>query len=129
MAEHPATKPRDPNEPTVGHVVQWPVLFFTCMALLVLTGLTVYTATNIDLGGFNIWWAMIIATVKATLVCMYFMHLRYDRSFNGIVLIISVAFVMLFLSLAVLDTVSYQSELYPTDSPEYAPLIEEARTR
>ena len=94
-----------------------------------LTWLTVYTATQVDLGGFNIWLAMIIATIKATLVCMYFMHLRYDRSFNAIVLVVSIAFVMLFLSLAVLDTVSYHAELYPTDSSEYAPKIEEARTR
>jgi cytochrome c oxidase subunit IV len=48
--------------------------------LLVLTVITVWAA-GIDFGNpnYNIIVAMIIASVKATLVGMYFMHLRYEN--------------------------------------------------
>jgi cytochrome c oxidase subunit 4 len=90
-----------------GHIVPVKVLLGVWFALLVLTGLTV-AAASMDLGSLNIWVAMTIATVKATLVGLYFMHLRYDRPFNAIVLVCSLMFVMLFVGLALMDTVQYQ---------------------
>ena len=49
------------------------------LALFALTGLTVYTAQNVDLGGsLNIVLAMIIASAKATIVALYFMHLKFE---------------------------------------------------
>ena len=41
--------------------------------------------------------------MKATLVAAYFMHLRYDKSFNGLVFISSLLFVALFLALTLMD--------------------------
>jgi cytochrome c oxidase subunit IV len=51
------------------------ILIFT--ALLVLTGVTVAVA-YVDLGALNIVVALAIAGVKATLVVLYFMHLKYS---------------------------------------------------
>ena len=44
-----------------------------------------------------------IASVKATLVAAYFMHLRYDKSFHGLVFISSLLFAALFLALTLID--------------------------
>ena len=48
-------------------------------ALLVLTALTVTTA-GLELGGAGIIFVLAIASVKSTLVLLYFMHLRWERS-------------------------------------------------
>ncbi len=109
--------------PTVGHEVPWTTLLATCIALIVLTWLTV-AATWFDLGAGNLWIAMVIATVKASLVVLFFMHLKYDRPFNVIVLVGALLFVLLFIGLTLTDTVSYQRELVPPTMPEYAPAIQ-----
>ncbi len=46
-------------------------------SLMILTALTVYVAT-INLGMFNIVVAMLIASVKASIVALYFMHLKFE---------------------------------------------------
>lgn len=115
-----AARPSD--QPAVGHLVPISILLATCLALMFLT-LVTYLVIFIDLGELNIWIALIIATVKAALVCMYFMHLRYDRPFNALVLVFSLVFMLLFLAFAMTDTWAYQKELVPPTSKEYAPAI------
>jgi len=98
------------------HIVPLRVLIGVWAALMVLTVLTV-GAVHVDLGNLNLWLAMSIATVKASLVALYFMHLRYDRPFNAVILVASLLFVMLFVSLALMDTAQYQYELIPGPAP------------
>ncbi|MGC8916510.1 MAG: cytochrome C oxidase subunit IV family protein [Thermoanaerobaculum sp.] len=98
------------------HVVPLRVLVGVWLSLLVLTIVTV-GATWVDLGSFNLWLAMAIATLKASLVVLYFMHMRYDHPFNAIVFIGALLFVMLFVGLALLDTRAYQPELIPGYAP------------
>jgi len=102
----------------VGHVVPFWVLHGVWIALLFLTYITV-TATHVDFGSFNLWLSMGIATVKASLVVLYFMHLRYDHPFHGIVFVTALLFVMLFVVIVLLDTQEYQPQLIP----DYAPAI------
>lgn len=104
------------------HVVPFKVLLGVWLALMTLTVLTV-AATWVDLGRFNLWLALAIATLKASLVVLYFMHMRYDHPFNAIVFIASLLFVMLFVALALVDTQAYQVELIPG----YAPAMETGR--
>jgi cytochrome c oxidase subunit 4 len=99
-----------------GHVVPFRVLLAVWAALMVLTVITV-AATWVDLGNLNLWIAMAIATVKATLVVLYFMHMRYDRPFNAIVFVSALAFVALFIGIALIDTGAYQPELIPGYAP------------
>jgi len=47
-------------------------------ALIVLTGITVLVS-YVHLGVMNVVVALVIASVKASLVALYFMHLRYER--------------------------------------------------
>jgi len=100
----------------VAHVVPLWVLLAVWAGLLVLTYLTV-TATYVDFGKLNLWIAMIIATVKASLVALYFMHLRYDHPFYGLILIAALLFIVLFIGLVLVDTAALlPSEIAETGS-------------
>ncbi|MCC7146279.1 MAG: cytochrome C oxidase subunit IV family protein [Phycisphaeraceae bacterium] len=96
-----------------GHAVPLGVLAGIFVVLLGLTFLTV-AATWVQLGALNIWIALGIALVKAVLVALYFMHLRYDSPFNGMVLAAALAFVILFIGITIID------------SRQYAPAVEAA---
>lgn len=51
---------------------------FIFVTLLLLTA-TTFLVSGIDLGGLNAVAALVIAMVKALLVALFFMHLRYSR--------------------------------------------------
>jgi cytochrome c oxidase subunit 4 len=104
--------------PRVGHVVPLPVLFSVLGALLVMTFVTV-AVSWFDFGRFNLWIALGIALFKASLVLLFFMHLKYDKPFNAIVIIVSMAFVVLFIVGALTDARQYA----PHKIPGYAPSI------
>lgn len=98
------------------HVVDAKVLVGVWLALMFLTFITV-AATWVDLGGLNIWLALGIATVKATLVALYFMHLRYDKPFNGLILVTALVFLMLFIGMVTLDSGQYAGDIIPGEAP------------
>jgi cytochrome c oxidase subunit 4 len=95
---------------SLAHVVSVRVLLTVFVFLMVLTVVTV-SATWIDLGAWNLWVAMAIASVKASLVALYFMHLRYDRLFHALIFVTGLVILTLFLSLTMLDTVQYQPSI------------------
>jgi cytochrome c oxidase subunit 4 len=106
----------DAHADSVGHVVPLWLLVGVLAALLALTVLTV-AITWYDLGWLNLAAALAIATVKATLVLLYFMHLRWDRPFNAIVLVLSLVLVMLFVFGTLYDKANYEPEVIPGYSP------------
>lgn len=81
-------------------------------ALVMLTVLTV-GVTLVELGDFNVWVALGIAVLKAGLVAFFFMHLKWDSPFNGIILVVSFFFVAYFIGVAVLDSKEYQKNYTP----------------
>jgi cytochrome c oxidase subunit IV len=92
----------------LAHTTPVSLLFGILAALLVLTIATV-AVTSIDLGAQgNLIVAMVIATIKAALVCTFFMHLLWDKKFNAILFLTSVLFLILFLSMATTDRGEYQ---------------------
>ncbi len=106
----------EPARQALGHVVPVRILVAVCGALLLLTYLTV-AATGFEMGVLNLWIALVIATIKASLVALYFMHLRYDQPFHAIVFITALLFVALFVGLALMDTVQYRADLIPGYAP------------
>lgn len=93
------------------HIASKKVLLGTWIALMVLTVITVL-ATKIDLGAdLNLLVAMVIATIKATLVCLYFMHLRYDKLLHTIAIASALLFALLFVSFAIMDSSEYQEDV------------------
>jgi cytochrome c oxidase subunit IV len=92
----------------LGHVVPLKLLFAVWGALMCLTILTT-EAARVDFGGQgNLIVAMIIATTKASLVIVFFMHLRWDRRFHAMVFLSGLLFVILFIGLALTDRSEYQ---------------------
>lgn len=62
----------------IGHVVPESTFLKVLIALLVLTVITVLAA-QVDLGKWNIVGALLIASVKASLVIAIFMHGKYEN--------------------------------------------------
>ena len=95
----------------LAHTMPIPLLVGILALLLVLTIFTV-SVTSFDLGAQgNLIVAMVIATVKAGLVVMFFMHLFWDKKFHLILFLTSILFVILFLSMAVTDRGEYDKDV------------------
>jgi cytochrome c oxidase subunit 4 len=106
----------DPHHGSVGHVVPFKVLAGVFGALIFLTVVTVLAST-VNFGELNLVVALAIAVLKAALVVLYFMHLRWDKPFNSIVFIGCLIFVGLFISLALLDSYQYRNSVLPGQAP------------
>lgn len=86
-----------------GPVVYGAILF----ALLILTAVTVFAAgINFGSNMTNVIIALLIASFKASLVALFFMHLRWDRPMNAIIFCSSLFFLGLFLIGCYSDTIS-----------------------
>ncbi len=89
--------------------------------LMVLTVFTVWVA-NLDAGGlWNLVIALGIATVKATIVTMWFMHVKYSGKLIKIIIITSLLFLGLMISGTLMD-VWTRSNVTPAGyimEPEY----------
>ena len=72
MSTH--TEPTPTRMPSIMHGGA-AIYVSTLVALLILTAITV-GASYIDFGSGNVVIALIIATIKATIVALFFMHLR-----------------------------------------------------
>ena len=82
-------------------------------ALLVLTVITV-AVSRVDFGSLNVIIAIGIATFNASLVALYFMHLRYDKPMNAIIFVVSLFFLGLFLAGCLTDVES-RWDVQPTN--------------
>jgi cytochrome c oxidase subunit 4 len=107
----------------IAHVASMKVLLGTGGALLVLTIVTVL-ATKVDFGAsINLAVAMAIAVVKATLVVLYFMHLKYDKVFHTVIFVSAILAAALFVGFTLMDTGQYQhTKIWDPDSPPVAPV-------
>lgn len=84
------------------HIVS-PKIYVAIFALLmVCTGLTVWAAYQ-NFGAFNIVIALGIATLKATVVVLYFMHARYSPKRTQLVVICAVFWLAIMLALTLSD--------------------------
>lgn len=98
------------HEEELAHVASPKILIATFLALICLTLITVGVA-RVGLGEWDFIFAIVIATVKVLLVCMFFMHLYYDKPFHALVFISGVAFALLFIAFAYMDTSQYQKQI------------------
>lgn len=72
-------------------------------ALVALTLITVAVA-QVHLGEWNFFVAVLIATIKASLVAAFFMHLKDDNRFNVLIFIGSIIFMAVFFVYTMNDT-------------------------
>lgn len=78
------------------------IYFAICAALLIFTGVTYWIALQ-DLGRLNIVVALAIATLKAILVVLFFMHARYSPRRTQLVIIAGIFWLAILLALTLTD--------------------------
>lgn len=89
-------------EHTNEHITSSGLYVAIWVILMVLTGTTVFAA-SVDLGIFNIVVALLIATIKGTLVVLFFMHLKYSPKLTMVTVIAAMFFMFLLFSLSLTD--------------------------
>ncbi len=109
MTENASSAPGRPDA-VRAHVLPPSVLLGAAAALFALTALTV-AASRLDLGEWNVVAALAIACLKASVVALVFMHLKYEKRFPLVVLVVSALFAVLLVSFVVFDTTQYQPDL------------------
>jgi cytochrome c oxidase subunit 4 len=101
------------------HVHGGPKLYGAVLAaLLVLTCITV-AASYVDFGAasVNVVVALTIASIKGSLVALYFMHLRYDKPLNSVIFVSGLFFLALMLMLTLIDAGSRDNIPYWNAKP------------
>ncbi|HSC45765.1 MAG TPA: cytochrome C oxidase subunit IV family protein [Candidatus Acidoferrum sp.] len=91
------------------HVVSPKIYAAILVALLIFTVLTVQAA-KIDLGRWNIVLALVIATIKMTLVILFFMHGKYSPARTKLIIASGFFWLAIMLALTLAD--------YTTRHPE-----------
>ena len=104
------------------HIISLKIYIIVFVSLLLLTGVTVLSA-QIDLGPFNITLALLIATIKSSLVLLFFMHLYYDNKVNMALIIGSVLFLAIFIGLTMID-VTRRQDIYDIKGELVTPQVE-----
>ncbi|PYU58654.1 MAG: oxidase [Acidobacteria bacterium] len=84
------------------HIVSPKIYLAIFTTLMAGTGMTVWAAFQ-NFGKFNIVIALAIATIKATLVVLYFMHARYSPKRTQLVIVCAVFWLAIMLSLTLAD--------------------------
>lgn len=84
------------------HIVSYRTFTVIWVVLLVLTLVTIAVA-QVDLGAWNIWVAIGIATIKSSLVVAIFMHMKYEHWFFKVSLLITFVILAIFIGLNFFD--------------------------
>jgi cytochrome c oxidase subunit 4 len=96
---------QEQHEDEYTHVVPASLYVGIWATLMVFTLITVL-ASFAELGVFNIVVALLIATIKGTLVVLFFMHLRYSPKLTMAAVIASVFFLFIMFALTMTDYLS-----------------------
>jgi cytochrome c oxidase subunit 4 len=104
------------------HIVSPKIYAVIFSSLMLGTGITVWAAFQ-NFGKFNIVIALAIATIKATLVILYFMHARYSPRRTQLVIVCSVFWlaIMLGLTLSDYDTRPREGRFSPPAAAHFFP--------
>ncbi|MCZ2075444.1 MAG: cytochrome C oxidase subunit IV family protein [Bryobacteraceae bacterium] len=87
------------------HIVPIRTYFVIFMTLLIFTLITVGVAL-VDLGRFNVVVALAIAGIKATLVVLFFMHVRWSSPLTKIFIAASLFWLAILLGFTAADYIS-----------------------
>ena len=85
------------------HIVPSKLYWTIWIVLICLTGLTAWIAT-VDLGRFNTVIALLIASIKATIVVLFFMHVKYtSEKLTKMVIVTAMFWLLILLALSMAD--------------------------
>ena len=85
------------------HISSVPFYVAVFVGLLLLTLATV-GQSYVDLGKANLIFVILIATMKASLVVTFFMHLKWDNKFNALIFLSTIFFIGVFFAYTLNDT-------------------------
>jgi cytochrome c oxidase subunit 4 len=97
------------------HIVSRGIYYAVFAALLVMTTITVLVA-RIDLGPLNAVVALVIAVFKATLVVLFFMHVRYSSRLTRVVVASGVLWLVIMIAFMMSDYLTRPG--WPTPAPK-----------
>jgi len=103
------------------HIVFAKGLLRIFAALMIGTAVTVWAAFQ-NFGKFNIVIALVIATIKATLVVLYFMHARYSPKRTQLVIVCSIFWLAIMLGLTLSDYTLVHTKCSPARAVSSSPL-------
>ena len=95
-----------------GHISPKSTYYAIFGALMVLTAVTVAVAF-VNLGSFNFPVAIGIAITKATLVVLFFMHVKYSSRLTKMVVAVAIFFLLILLGMTMTDVLSRGLKTYP----------------
>ena len=85
------------------HIIPSKTYYAIWVLLLILTAVTAWVAT-IDLGPLNTVVALVIATSKALIVTLFFMHVKYtSEKLTKVVIVSAIFWLLILLALSMVD--------------------------
>lgn len=85
------------------HAHPTPGLYLVILAILVIGTCVTYYAAKIDMGMFNPVVALAIACTKATLVILFFMHVRYSNKLTIVTICAGFFWLLILITLSLTD--------------------------
>jgi cytochrome c oxidase subunit IV len=93
--------------------------YFVVWILLLVFTLTTVVTGRMDLGAGNLPIALLIATIKATLVVLFFMHLKEAPGANRLVFVVSVLFLLVMMVGVFGDLLTRNPMSLPNGAPSF----------
>jgi cytochrome c oxidase subunit 4 len=84
------------------HIVPKRVYYLVFLTLIVMTWVTAYVST-VDLGRLNVFVALSIAIFKASLVILFFMHVKYGTKLTKMIVLAGIYWLILLLFIVMMD--------------------------
>jgi len=85
------------------HLTSYKTYILVWILLMVMTAITVYVS-YVDLGLFNIVIAMSVASIKASVVALFFMHLKFEDGITWGFALFPLSLLFLLIGMTILDT-------------------------
>jgi cytochrome c oxidase subunit IV len=100
--ENTTTLTADDHHDEDVHIVSDQTQFRVWVALIILTIITVFASVKYP-GGIGVGVALVVTPVKATLILMYFMHLKFERPIFTVMFLVAVSILALVMGLTIVD--------------------------
>ena len=106
-----------PVVPARTHIlsIQTLVLVWVILCALAIGNLFI---AKLHLGPATVAIELVVAVVMAVISALYFMHLRYDSLFSVAILLLTLVFITLFISLVIIDVKADQPQMYSGEAQE-----------
>jgi len=85
------------------HITSNKTYIIVWLALMVMTAITVYVS-YINFGMLNIVIALVVASIKASVVALYFMHLKFEDSITWVFALFPLTLLALLIGMTITDT-------------------------